>query len=81
MSTIPITIRKMNKAKVSIILPALNEAESISKVIDEIPQRALEQAGYTVEVLNSNEISKQASKILGHWWCWLYRQPLYRPLD
>jgi glycosyltransferase involved in cell wall biosynthesis len=41
----------MNKAKVSIILPALNEAETIGKVIDEIPQRALEQAGYSVEVL------------------------------
>ena len=41
----------MNKAKVSIILPALNEATTISKVIDEIPQRALEQAGYSIEVL------------------------------
>jgi glycosyltransferase involved in cell wall biosynthesis len=71
----------MNKAKVSIILPMLNEAETIGKVIDEIPQRALEQAGYTVKVLNSNEISKQATKILRHWWCWLYRQPPYRPLD
>ncbi|GAF80134.1 unnamed protein product [marine sediment metagenome] len=41
----------MSKAKVSIILPMLNEAETIGKVIDEIPQRALEQAGYSVEVL------------------------------
>ena len=41
----------MNKAKVCIILPALNEAETIGKVIDEIPQRALEQAGYSIEVL------------------------------
>lgn len=41
----------MNKAKVSIILPALNEAETIGKVIDEIPQQALEQEGYSVEVL------------------------------
>jgi len=41
----------MNKAKVSIIFPALNEAETIGKVIDEIPQQALEQEGYSVEVL------------------------------
>ena len=41
----------MNKAKVSVILPALNEAETIGKVIDEIPQQALEQEGYSVEVL------------------------------
>ena len=41
----------MNKAKVGTILPALNEAETIGKVIDEIPQQALEQAGYNVEVL------------------------------
>lgn len=51
MSAIPITIRQVNKAKVSIILPALNEAETIGKVIDEIPQQALAQEGYNVEVL------------------------------
>jgi glycosyltransferase involved in cell wall biosynthesis len=65
----------MNKPKVCIILPAFNEAATIGKVIDEVPQRALEQAGYNVEVLASNAISKQPSKILGHWWCWLYQQP------
>lgn len=42
---------RMNKAKVSIILPALNEAETIGKVIDEIPKQALEQEGYSIEVL------------------------------
>jgi dolichol-phosphate mannosyltransferase len=41
----------MDKGKVSIILPALNEAETIGKVIDEIPKHALEQAGYSIEVL------------------------------
>lgn len=51
MSTISITIRQVNRAKVCIILPALNEAETIGKVIDEIPQQDLEQAGYSVEVL------------------------------
>jgi hypothetical protein len=65
MSLIPIKIRQVNKAKVPIILPMLNEAKTIGKVIDEISQRALEQAGYTVKVLNSNEISRQATKILG----------------
>jgi len=42
---------RMDKGKVSIILPALNEAETIGKVIDEIPLQGLEQAGYNVEVL------------------------------
>jgi glycosyltransferase involved in cell wall biosynthesis len=42
---------RMNKGKVSIILPALNEAGTIGKVIDEIPTQALKQAGYSVEVL------------------------------
>jgi dolichol-phosphate mannosyltransferase len=41
----------VNKAKVCIILPALNEAETIGKVIDEIPRQALEQEGYSVEIL------------------------------
>jgi len=48
----------MNKAKVSIILPALNEAETIGKVIDEIPLHGLEQAGYSVEVLVVDNGSK-----------------------
>ena len=42
---------RMNEAKVSIILPALNEAGTIGKVIDEIPKQALEQEGYSIEVL------------------------------
>ena len=41
----------MNKGKISIILPALNEAETIGKVIDEIPRETLVQDGYRVEVL------------------------------
>ena len=39
------------KGLVSIILPALNEAEAIGKVIDEIPRKVLEQEGYQVEVV------------------------------
>lgn len=42
---------RMDKAKISIILPALNEAQTIGKVIDEIPEQALEQEGYSIEVL------------------------------
>ena len=42
---------RMDKNKVSIILPALNEAGTIGRVIDEIPTQALKQAGYSVEVL------------------------------
>jgi len=41
----------MNKGKISIILPALNEAETIGKVIDEIPRETLVQDGYRIEVL------------------------------
>ncbi len=40
----------MGQQRVCIIIPTLNEAETIGKVIDEIPRQALEQAGYQVEV-------------------------------
>ncbi len=41
----------MNLPKVCIIIPTINEAETIGRVIDEIPRQALEQAGYDVEVM------------------------------
>ena len=41
----------MSQGKVSIILPALNEAETIGRVIEEIPQQRLEEEGYRVEVV------------------------------
>ena len=41
----------MPAKKVCIVLPTLNEAQSIGNVIEEIPQRALEQKGYHVDVL------------------------------
>jgi len=41
----------MSNGKVSIILPALNEAETIGRVIQEIPRERLEQEGYQVEVV------------------------------
>ena len=37
--------------KVCIIIPTINEAETIGSVIDEIPRQALEQGGYHVEVM------------------------------
>ncbi len=36
---------------VSIIIPTLNEAETIGKVIDEIPRENIERRGYQVEIL------------------------------
>jgi len=41
----------MSQGKVSIILPALNEAETIGRVIKEIPRQRLEEEGYRVEVV------------------------------
>ena len=41
----------MGKPRVFIIIPTLNEGETIGKVIDEIPRSTLEQAGYLVSVL------------------------------
>jgi len=37
--------------KVSIVLPALNEEESVGKVIDEIPVEELEAKGYQTEII------------------------------
>jgi glycosyltransferase involved in cell wall biosynthesis len=37
--------------KVSVVLPALNEEDSIGKVIDEVPVKELELKGYQTEIL------------------------------
>ncbi len=37
--------------KVCIIIPTINEAETIGRVIDEIPSQAMQEAGYEVEVM------------------------------
>jgi glycosyltransferase involved in cell wall biosynthesis len=41
----------VSRSKILIVLPTLNEEQTIGKVIDEIPKPALEQAGYAVQVL------------------------------
>jgi len=55
--------------RVCIIIPTLNEAETIGKVIDEIPGQAMEQAGYEVEVMvidgNSTDGTRQIAEEKG----------------
>lgn len=41
----------MNRHRVCIIIPTLNEARTIGKVLAEIPRQALEEAGFEVEVM------------------------------
>ena len=41
----------MKLPKVCIIIPTINEAETVGMVIDEIPRQALEAVGYQVEVM------------------------------
>lgn len=59
----------MSQPKISIILPALNEEQTIGNVIDEIPKQALEQAGYVVRVLvvdgNSTDRTRQIAEQKG----------------
>lgn len=47
----------MKNKSICIIIPTLNEASSIGKVIDEIPKKALEDSGYTVEMVVVDGIS------------------------
>ena len=59
----------MSGKELYIILPALNEAETIGKVIDEIPREELEQKGYLVKVLvvdgNSSDLTRQIARERG----------------
>ena len=59
----------MATKNVCIILPTLNEALSIGSVIEEIPQRALEDKGYHVDVLvvdgNSTDPTMQIARDKG----------------
>lgn len=40
-----------SKKKVSVVLPALNEEESIGKIIDEVPTEEIEARGYQVDII------------------------------
>jgi glycosyltransferase involved in cell wall biosynthesis len=59
----------MSRPQIAIILPALNEEETIGKVIDEIPKQALEKAGYSVQVVvvdgNSTDRTRQIAEEKG----------------
>lgn len=59
----------MYQSEVSIILPTLNEEETIGKVIDEIPRVMLEGKGYQVKVLvvdgNSTDNTRQIAQERG----------------
>lgn len=48
--------------EVYIILPALNEEETIGQVIDEIPRESMEQSGYKVEFLVIDNRSTDRTK-------------------
>ena len=50
--------------KVSIILPALNEEETIGKVIDEIPRKDMEKKGYQVEIVVVDNGSSDRTKLI-----------------
>jgi glycosyltransferase involved in cell wall biosynthesis len=59
----------VNQPETLIILPALNEAPTIGRVIDEIPREALEGAGYKVRLLvvdgNSTDRTRQIAQEKG----------------
>ena len=59
----------MKQGDITIILPALNEEPNIGKVIDEIPQKALEEKGYQVDVLvvdgNSTDRTREIAQEKG----------------
>jgi dolichol-phosphate mannosyltransferase len=59
----------MPNKTVSIIIPALNEEDTIAKVIDEIPKKDLQKVGYRVEIIvidnNSTDGTAEIAKEKG----------------
>ena len=59
----------MSQPEILIMLPTLNEEQTIGRVIDEIPRQALEEAGYTVQVLvvdgNSTDRTREIAEQKG----------------
>jgi glycosyltransferase involved in cell wall biosynthesis len=52
----------VTKKGVSVIIPALNEEETIGRVIDEVPKEDMEQSGYRVELLVIDNDSTDRTK-------------------
>lgn len=52
----------MDKKKICVILPALNEELTLGKLIDEIPYQSLNDAGYRVEVVVVNNNSTDGTR-------------------
>lgn len=48
--------------KVCVVFPALNEEETIGKVIDEVPIRELEETGYHVEIVVADNGSTDSTR-------------------
>ena len=59
----------MSEKRVSIILPALNEEETIGRIIDEVPKVDMEAKGYRVEIVvvdnNSTDKTKEIAEAKG----------------
>jgi glycosyltransferase involved in cell wall biosynthesis len=61
----------MPQKQVSIIIPALNEEETVAKVIEEIPKVEIESKGFRVTIVvvdnNSTDRTKQIAESKGAW--------------
>ncbi len=59
----------MRQRRILIIIPALNEEDTIGKVLDEIPKQTLEDRGYDVKILvadgNSRDRTRQIARDKG----------------
>ena len=62
-------MKAMSGKRVSIILPALNEEETIGRIIDEVPKVDMEGKGYRVEIVvvdnNSTDKTKEIAEAKG----------------
>jgi dolichol-phosphate hexosyltransferase len=61
--------KNMPPKKISVILPALNEENTVARVIEEVPRADLESLGYSVEIMvvdnNSTDRTKQIAEEKG----------------
>ena len=59
-------MKAMSGKRVSIILPALNEEDTIGRIIDEVPKVDMEGKGYRVEIVvvdnNSTDKTKEIAE-------------------